>query len=137
MQLSRSSHRRFSPRKGVLRNFVKFTGKQMCQACNFIKKKTLAQVFPCEFCETSKSTFFTEHLWATASDSPQSKILIRYFLEPVVRRCSTRWMFLEISQSCQENTFVKVVFSIKFQASQLHWKRNFGTRISLWFLRHF
>ena len=26
--------------------------------CNFIKKETLAQVFPCEFCEISKSTFF-------------------------------------------------------------------------------
>ena len=37
--------------------------------CNFIKKETLAQVFSCEFCEISKSTFFTEHLLATASGS--------------------------------------------------------------------
>ena len=28
------------------------------QACNFIKKEALAQVFSCEFCEISKSTFF-------------------------------------------------------------------------------
>ena len=34
---------------------------------NFIKKKTLAQVFSCESWEISKNTFFTEHLWATAS----------------------------------------------------------------------
>ena len=34
---------------------------------NFIKKKTLAQVFSCEFCGISKNNFFTEHLWATAS----------------------------------------------------------------------
>ena len=27
------------------------------QACNFIKKETLAQVFSCEFCETSRNTF--------------------------------------------------------------------------------
>ena len=27
------------------------------QVCNFVKKETLAQVFPCEFCEISKSTF--------------------------------------------------------------------------------
>ena len=27
------------------------------QACNLIKKETLAQVFSCEFCEISKSTF--------------------------------------------------------------------------------
>ena len=42
-------------KKGVLRNFAKFTGKQ---ACNFIKKETLAQMFSCEFCEISKNTFF-------------------------------------------------------------------------------
>ena len=36
-------------------------------ACNFIKKETLAQVFSCELCEISKNTFFTEHLRATAS----------------------------------------------------------------------
>ena len=37
---------------------VKFTGKHLCQACNFIKKETLAQVFSCEFCEISKNTIF-------------------------------------------------------------------------------
>ena len=52
----RSSHMRFSLRKGVLRNFAKFTG-------------ALAQVFSCEFCEISKNTSFKEHLWATASEN--------------------------------------------------------------------
>ena len=28
------------------------------QACNFIKKETLTQVFSCEFCESFKNTFF-------------------------------------------------------------------------------
>ena len=37
------------------------------EACNFIKKETMAQVLSCEFCEISKNTFFTEHLQATAS----------------------------------------------------------------------
>ena len=32
------------------------------QACNFIKKEILVQVFSCEFCEISKSTFFGEHI---------------------------------------------------------------------------
>ena len=55
-------------KKGVLRNFVKFTGKHLRQSlrlqpCNFIKKETLAQVLSCEFYKISKSTFFTEHLW--------------------------------------------------------------------------
>ena len=33
----RSSHRRCSLRKGVLRNFAKFTGKQLCQSLFFNK----------------------------------------------------------------------------------------------------
>ena len=37
------------------------------QACSFIKKETLTQVFACEFCKISKNTFFTEHLWTTPS----------------------------------------------------------------------
>ena len=38
------------------------------QACNFIKNDTPAKVLSCEFCEISKNIFFTEHLWATASE---------------------------------------------------------------------
>ena len=55
-----------SVKKGVLRNFAKFTGKHLCQSL-FIKKETLVQVFSCEFCEISKNTFFTEHVWVTGS----------------------------------------------------------------------
>ena len=39
------------------------------QACNFIKKESLAQVFSCEFCEISKNSFFIEYFWTTASDN--------------------------------------------------------------------
>ena len=39
--------------------------KKRPEACNFIKKET--QLFSCEFCKISKNTFFTEHLWTTAS----------------------------------------------------------------------
>ena len=41
----------------------------MCvpQACNFIKKETLTQVFSCEFCEISNNTFFTQHIRTTDS----------------------------------------------------------------------
>ena len=77
----RSSHQRCSVRKGVLRNFAKFTRKHLCQslyfnkvatlrpeAYNFIKIETLAQGFSCEFCEISKNISFIEHVWATASE---------------------------------------------------------------------
>ena len=64
--------------KVVIRNFIKFTGKhlgqslffkQSCrpQACNFIKKETLAKVFSCEFCEIFNNTFFHRTLMVAAS----------------------------------------------------------------------
>ena len=33
------------------------------EACDFIKKETLTQVFSCKFCKISRNTFFIEHLW--------------------------------------------------------------------------
>ena len=53
-------------KKGVLRNFAKFTGKHLCQSLfnkvggwglQLYYKETLTQVFSCEFCEISKNTF--------------------------------------------------------------------------------
>ena len=76
ISFNRSSHRMCSVRKRVLKIFTKFTGKYLCQSlfaetCIFVKKETLAHVFSCEFCETLKNTFFTEHLWVAGSDSIQ------------------------------------------------------------------
>ena len=48
---------------GGYQHWHQWEGKErQPEACNFIKKETLAQVFSCEFCEISKNTFFTEHL---------------------------------------------------------------------------
>ena len=52
----RNNHRMCSLRKGVLRNFTKFTAKHLWQSL-FFKKETMAQVFSCEFSEISKNTF--------------------------------------------------------------------------------
>ena len=62
-----SSHRMCSVGKGVFRNFAKFTRKHI-KTCNFIKNKTMAQVFSSEFCKTSMNTPSTKHLRATASN---------------------------------------------------------------------
>ena len=40
-----------------------------------IKKETLTKVFSCEFYEISKNTFFTEHLWKSASIVSPRKII--------------------------------------------------------------
>ena len=41
----------------VRRYSVKKVFLEISQACNFIKKETLAQVFSCEFSESSKNNF--------------------------------------------------------------------------------
>ena len=59
---------------------LSFFIKMQDEACNFIEKETLAQVFFYEFCEISKNIFFTEHLWTIASAN--SKRTIRSFVNP-------------------------------------------------------
>ena len=74
----RSSHQRCSIQKGVLRNLTKFTWKHLCQSLVFnkvaglrpatlLKKRLWHRCFYCEFCEISRNTFFTEHIWTTSS----------------------------------------------------------------------
>ena len=67
---SEAGARRYSTKKGVLKNFAKFTGKHLCQRLFFKKvaiKESLAQVFSCKYCKISKNTFFTDHLPTTTS----------------------------------------------------------------------
>ena len=67
MQIQRSSYQRCSVKKSVLKNFAKFTGKHLYQslsvpqACNFIKKETLVQVFSCKFCAKFLRTPFLQN----------------------------------------------------------------------------
>ena len=50
-------------KKGVFRNLTKFLGKHLCQGLFFNKVAGLRL----QFCEISKNTFFTDHVWTTAS----------------------------------------------------------------------
>ena len=65
-----SSHSEGFCKKGVLRNFAKFTGNHLCQslvfdneACNLFKNKTLAQVFLVNFAKFLRTLFLTEDFW--------------------------------------------------------------------------
>ena len=59
---------RCSVKKGVLKNFTKLTAKHLSQSLFFHKaagfrlatllKKSLIQLFSCEFCQVLKNTFF-------------------------------------------------------------------------------
>ena len=81
--MSRSSRPEVFYEKGILRNFAKFIGKHLRQklfliklqskACNFTKKKSLEQVFSCEFCELSESTRFYKTSLVAASECEKRK----------------------------------------------------------------
>ena len=74
---------------GVLKNFAKFTGKHLCQnlffnkaaglrAPTLKKKKALAQVFSCEFCEIYKNIYFYRtHLVAASRLIPDSLLFFK------------------------------------------------------------
>ena len=135
----RSSRPELFCKKGVFRNFAKLTGKHLCQslffnevvdqACNFIKKETLAQMFSCEFCEISNNTVFyrappvaasvvrrnTKHKKMKTRESKEWKfeekvreigsfVLISCVCFSVVHR-SSRWMVEVKWNVCFWNTF--------------------------------
>ena len=63
----RSSHRKCSVKKGVLKRFTKLQENTYPRVSFLIKLQPLTQVLFYEFCEISKNTFSTEHLGTTAS----------------------------------------------------------------------
>ena len=75
--LFRSSHWRCSIKKGVLTNFVNFTGKHLSWNLFLIKlqafetatllKRNSNTGFSCQVCEILKNTYLEEHLHKTAS----------------------------------------------------------------------
>ena len=77
-RMFRSSHQKCSIKKGVLRNFAKFTGKYLCQSLFFnkiaglgpatlLKKRLWHRCFPVNFAKFLRTPFLTEHLWTTVS----------------------------------------------------------------------
>ena len=100
----RSSRPEVFYRKGVLRYFVKFTGKHLSRvsffnkACNFIERETLAQVFPCEFCKISKSTFCYRTPTVAASVFNYIKKRFQQLLtfENNFFREQSRWLLLKL-----------------------------------------
>ena len=60
----RSSRPEVFWKKGVLRNFAKFTGKHLCQSLFFNKVAGLRPgCFPVNFTKFLRTPFFIEHLW--------------------------------------------------------------------------
>ena len=103
----RSSHRRRSVKKSVLKNFAKFTRKHLC---NFLKKKTLAQVFFVNFAKFLRTSLLqNKHFRTTAFIRTPLKIRVKRQKQPL-ELFFKKELFLKISQISQENTCVEVSF---------------------------
>ena len=87
MRNSRSSRPKVFCKKGVLRNFTKFTGKHLCQSLFFnnvaglrpatlLKKGLWRRCFPVNFVKFLRTPFFTEHLWWLLLEFPTQWFLI-------------------------------------------------------------
>ena len=116
--LDRSSHRRCSVRKDVLRNFATFTGKHLCQglfmsgpkACNFIKKWLWHCCFPVNFAKFLRTPFLQNTSgWLLlfrvnrVSDYLAKSIYIKVFLRIIVLRMLVPSKILRI----RKNTYYK------------------------------
>ena len=81
------------------------------QAYNFIKKEALVQVFSSEFCKIFKNTFFTEHIWATAS-AHVMYLLLSLILESmsmIIILICCKYMTIIFSNSVSDLLFAQIV----------------------------
>ena len=73
---SRSSHRRCSVRKGVLRNFAKLTGKHLCQRLLFNKVAGLTTLFKMRLCHKCFPVDFAKFLRTPFLQNTYGRLLL-------------------------------------------------------------
>ena len=96
----KSSHPEVICKKGVLRNFTKFSGKYVCQSL-FFNKVAVLSFFQWSITIINSSWFFFE-IWCLSMMIICSKA--------VYRRCSIKKVFLEISQNPKESNCDRAFF---------------------------
>ena len=53
-------------------------------------------MFTCEFCETFKNTFFTEHLWTTASVFWTCPDILQFHIHVSLEILYDNWLLLKL-----------------------------------------
>ena len=103
--IGRSSRAGVFCKKGVLRNFTKFTGKHLCQNIFFnkvaglkpatlLKKRLWHRCFPVNFVKFLRTPFLTEHLWWL--------LLYRFFTSRCCKFISAFTAVLNIKEKLKE-----------------------------------
>ena len=82
---------------------VSFLFQRFSDACNFIKNDTLAQLFPCEFYEIFKNTFFHR-------TPPMAASVFKIMNLTLVQWCSIEWLFWEFLQDLVKSTHDDIFF---------------------------
>ena len=128
-----SSHQRCFIEKGVLKNFKKFTGKQLCESFFLnkvpglrpvtpLKKRLWHRCFSVNFVKYLRNSFFIEHLFIRSYKNHLSRQCFRNNLcRSSHRRCSVKKLFLKTSYSQKTPVFESLL--TKLQASSLIEKR--------------
>ena len=106
LSLFRSSHRKCSVKKSVLKNFTNFTGKHLCWSLFLISlqvfgpatllKYTPTLMFSYEICKTFKNTYFEKHLQKTASTS---------FTLNTITNSGDEFGLIETSTECMQSKY--------------------------------
>ena len=136
----RSSRPNLFCEKGVLRTFANFTGKHLRQtvffnkvagnACNFIQKETLAQVFSCEVCEISKNTFFYRTTLVVASAYFKNLKFINGILSRYYKIEKNKITHLKLSTKMYRKTSSYVQIDKIMLYRDFIWKQSNKKRIS-------
>ena len=94
--------------------FLEILQNSQENAYNFIRKNTLAQVFPCEFWEISNNTFFKKHLWWLLL---KSKEFSNLGMELQVKRTFKSHIFLSPKKQCNSRqlawNFLHLVIQVR------------------------
>ena len=120
--------------KDVFRNFTKFKGKHLCQSLFFNKKKTLAQVFFCEFCEISKNILFYRQ--ALVADSGHYNSFTEsqsiWFLRNIFSRCQLCNFAKKLHYRCLTAIMEKLAafFHILLQFPQIKFRKFHAPQIN-------
>ena len=89
-------------KKGVLRNFTKFTGKHLCQSLFFnglrpgtlVKKRLCYRCFPVNFVKFLRTSFLTEHLWWLLLKKTCTEKTLATSWSHTVKPCSRRKTYI-------------------------------------------
>ena len=100
LNMTRSSHRRCSVRKGVPRNFAKFTGKHLCQSLFFNKV----------YYNFIKRTLLKRKLWQRCFHVD----FVKFLRTPSLQNTSGRLLLYYYHFLTQKNSFFVTYFILRF-----------------------